>query len=102
MTDEIAVTVNLKKVFYMPAYKRSKKAVKMLKSNLKRKLKVDQVKISKELNELLWSRGNELRLRKIKVLAKIDKENSVATLDVIGKKEETKTVEEEKEENKQQ
>ncbi len=72
MTDEVALTINLKKIFYLPAYKRSKKAVRMLKSRLKRKLGVDEVKISKDLNELLWSRGEELRVRRIKVLAKIE------------------------------
>jgi large subunit ribosomal protein L31e len=89
MAEDVVLTVPLKKIFYLPRYKRSKKAVRMLKSELKRKLKVDQIKISKELNELLWSHGDSLKIRKIKVLAKIDKENSVAVLDVPGKKEET-------------
>ncbi len=101
MADEVALTVNLKKIFYLPPYKRSKKAVRTLKSKLKRKLKVDEVKISKDLNELLWSRGDELRVRRIKVLAKIDRENSVATLDIAGKKEGKESVEKQ-EENKQQ
>jgi len=89
MAEDVVLTVPLKKIFYLPWYKRSKKAVRMLKSELKRKLKVDQIKISKELNELLWSHGDSLKIRRIKVLAKIDKENSVAVLDVPGKKEET-------------
>jgi len=89
MAEDVVLTVPLKKIFYLPRYKRSKKAVMMLKSELKRKLKVDQIKISKELNELLWSHGDSLKIRRIKVLAKIDKENSVAVLDVPGKKEET-------------
>ncbi len=102
MADEVALTVNLKKIFFLPPYKRSKKAVRMLKSKLKRKLKVDEVKISKDLNELLWTHGDELRIRRIKVLAKIDRENSVATLDIPGKKEEKAPEEEKQEENKQQ
>ncbi|MFP3132531.1 MAG: hypothetical protein RXR19_00225 [Nitrososphaeria archaeon] len=89
MAEDVVLTVPLKKIFYLPRYKRSKKAVRMLKSELKRKLKVDQIKISKELDELLWSHGDSLKIRRIKVLAKIDKENSVAVLDVPGKKEET-------------
>jgi Ribosomal protein L31E len=89
MAEDVVLTVPLKKIFYLPKYKRSKKAVRMLKSRLKRKLNVDQIKISKELNELLWSRGDSLKIRRIKVLAKIDKEKSVAVLDVPGKKEET-------------
>ncbi|MFP3304044.1 MAG: hypothetical protein RXO34_01460 [Nitrososphaeria archaeon] len=89
MAEDVVLIVPLKKIFYLPRYKRSKKAVRMLKSELKRKLKVDQIKISKELNELLWSHGDSLKIRRIKVLAKIDKENSVAVLDVPGKKEET-------------
>ncbi|MFP3224601.1 MAG: hypothetical protein RXR30_02180 [Nitrososphaeria archaeon] len=89
MAEDVVLTVPLKKIFYLPRYKRSKKAVRMLKSELKRKLKVDQIKISKELNELLWSHGDSLKIRRIKVLAKIDKENSVAVLEIPGKKEET-------------
>jgi len=89
MAEDVVLTVPLKKIFYLPRYQRSKKAVRMLKSELKRKLKVDQIKISKELNELLWSHGDSLKIRRIKVLAKIDKENSVAVLEIPGKKEET-------------
>jgi hypothetical protein len=44
MAEDVVLTVPLKKIFYLPRYKRSKKAVRMLKSELKRKLKVDQIK----------------------------------------------------------
>ncbi|MGC8600564.1 MAG: hypothetical protein ACP5LX_05885 [Nitrososphaeria archaeon] len=101
MAEDVVLTVPLKKMFYLPQYKRSKKAVRMLKSRLKRKLNVDQIKISKELNELLWSHGDSLKIRRIKVLAKIDKENSVAVLDVPGKKEKTEEKEETKEAKQQ-
>ncbi|MFB6076379.1 MAG: 50S ribosomal protein L31e [Candidatus Aenigmatarchaeota archaeon] len=51
--------VPLKEIHKYPRRVRTKKAVKKLKEFLKRHTKSDNIKIGKELNELLWSRGNQ-------------------------------------------
>ncbi|MFB6088694.1 MAG: 50S ribosomal protein L31e [Candidatus Aenigmatarchaeota archaeon] len=51
--------VPLKKIHKYPRRVRTKKAVKKLKNFLRRHTKSNNVKIGKELNELLWSRGNQ-------------------------------------------
>ena len=86
MPDEVKVTVSFSKIFSLPKYKRSKKAVRRLKREIMRKLKVEEVKISPSLNQVIWSHGDKLAIRRITLLAKVDREASVAVLEPLQEK----------------
>jgi len=65
---ERVYTVPLRKGFMKaPRTKRAKKAVKVLKEFLKKHMKCEEVKILKELNECLWSRGIQKPPARVKV-----------------------------------
>lgn len=53
----------------VPRWKRSKRAVGIVKEFIIKHMKADEVKIDAEVNDLIWSRGNEKPPRKIRVLA---------------------------------
>lgn len=50
-----------------PIYKRTKRAVNEIRYFISKHMKVDDVRIGSQLNELLWSRGNENPPHKIRV-----------------------------------
>ncbi|MBR9679026.1 MAG: hypothetical protein GON13_02055 [Nanoarchaeota archaeon] len=50
-------------------WKRSNKAIKALKDYVKKHYRTDNLVIGKDLNELIWSRGNKNPPSKIKVVA---------------------------------
>ena len=62
-------TIPLRDVWLAPWYKRSPKAIRVIRRFVSRHLKVEQdkVKISTELNEKIWERGVDLSLRRIRV-----------------------------------
>ena len=66
-TTERILMVNLSKIWERPRWKRTKEAVKFLKETLKRRTKVENVRISRALNEKLWSRGIENPPRKLRI-----------------------------------
>ncbi|MGC8569290.1 MAG: 50S ribosomal protein L31e [Nitrososphaeria archaeon] len=99
MADESLVTVSFRKVYSLPVYKRSRKAVRRLRREIMRKFKVNEVKISPEVNEALWSRGDKLEIRRISVKVNVDRAASVAVIELP--KAEEKTEKEEKEAQQQ-
>ncbi|MDT7885769.1 MAG: 50S ribosomal protein L31e [Thermoproteota archaeon] len=65
--EERIMTINLRDAKKAPLYKRSKKAVKLLKELVKRFTKQKEIWISQEVNEAIWKRGIKKPPRKIKV-----------------------------------
>lgn len=67
--DEREYVIPLGRVWLAPWYKRSPKAVRLIREFVSRHLKVEKerVRISTELNEKLWGRGVDFSLRRVKV-----------------------------------
>jgi len=76
-------TVPLKKAYYVPRYKRAKKAVKILREFIRRHMKAERVIISQRLNEKIWSRGIEKPPRRVKVKA-VKSEEGVVEVDLAS------------------
>jgi len=69
-------------------YKRTPKAVRMLKAFIIKHTKADFVVITNELNEFLWERGIRKPPRKVKVRAIVEtiEEEKIATVELIHEK----------------
>lgn len=67
----IRITQQLKKV---PRWRRAKKAVTLIREFLKRHMKSENIKFSKELNEYIWKNGakNPPKYYRLKVIKKDD------------------------------
>jgi len=65
--EERLYTVPLGRTRNVPHYKRSKKAVTILREFLMRHLKPEELVIAPELNEYIWSRGVKNPPRKVKI-----------------------------------
>lgn len=88
-------------------YLRAKKSMSLIRAFLKKHMKSEDIKLGKELNELVWARGGKKVPGKVTVLAKKEGETVTANLVGIVKKEkpikkkaekkETKKTEEKKE-----
>jgi large subunit ribosomal protein L31e len=74
IVEERFYTIPLKKAWLSSRFERTAKAVRVLKSFLRRHLKTEDFKVSNELNELLWSRGIKNPPRKVRVKVVKDKE----------------------------
>ncbi len=72
-------TIPLRKYFVnTPKYKRSKKAISLIKEFIKKHMKTEEVKLGKHLNEYVWRNGIKNPPGKVRVLAtKKDKEVTV-------------------------
>ncbi|MBW2997915.1 60S ribosomal protein L31 [Candidatus Woesearchaeota archaeon] len=74
-----------------PVYKRSKKAVKVLKEFIAKHMKSEDVAVQKELNEHIWKHGIKNPPSRVSVTAVKDKEGKVSVnLESVKAKEETK------------
>jgi len=74
-------TIPLKKAYYVPRKKRANKAIRLIREFISRHLHVSNVKISRNLNEFIWSRNCEKPPRKVKVLVKkIDEDTAIVDL----------------------
>ena len=80
-----------KKISKTARWKRAKKSVSEIKSFIKKHMKCENVKIGKELNELIWERGGKKVPSKVNVFAV--KEEDVTKVNLAG-------IEEKKEEKK--
>ena len=97
MPEEFDRTYNvpLGRAWIYPKQRRSKRAVKILKNFAVKHGESEQVKISEEINELIWDKGIRNPPRKIKVRIVKDKEGLVTVeTPKSTKKEETKSVNE--------
>lgn len=75
--EEKLIPINFKKVWIAPRKKRSPKAMRVLREIVKRHMKVEDVKISNDVNETVWAKGIEKPPRKITIRAVKDKEGNV-------------------------
>jgi large subunit ribosomal protein L31e len=70
-TTEQIYTIPLREVKEYPTWKRSNKAIKVIREYLSKHMKVDEdkIKISNALNESVWARGIEKPPLKVRVKA---------------------------------
>ncbi|HDH06810.1 MAG TPA: 50S ribosomal protein L31e [Thermoproteales archaeon] len=80
------VVIPLRKAYYVPRPKRANKAVKLVREYVQRHFKVDEVKISNDLNEFIWSRNREKPPRRVKVSVRIieEEESKIAIVSLAG------------------
>ena len=57
IVDEKFYTINLRDVWTAPRIKRAPKAVRIVKDFVKRRMKVDDVKISNAVNQEIWKKA---------------------------------------------
>lgn len=69
MEEEQVYTIPLRDARKTHRNKRAAKAVKLVKEFLKKHMKVDEVKVSSELNQEIWNRSAENPPSKIRVRA---------------------------------
>jgi large subunit ribosomal protein L31e len=75
--EERTYTVPLSKTRYTPYYKRTPRAVQLIKNFFTRHMKAERVIFTKELNEALWENGIRNPPRKVKIRATKDDEGNV-------------------------
>ena len=78
MVKEGIITVNMQKILLKrPNWRRGKNSTTKLKEILRKRTKVENVKIDKKLNERIWSRGIRKPSTKLRIkIVKID-DNSI-------------------------
>lgn len=77
-TVERTLTINVRKqVMKVPAYRRAKKAVTVVREFLQQHMKSDNVKLGKYLNLKLWEHGIKNPAMRITVVAKKDDKGAV-------------------------
>ena len=72
-TVERTLTINVRKqVMMVPAYRRAKKAVTVVREFLQQHMKSDNVKLGKYLNLKIWEHGIKNPIQRVTVVAKKD------------------------------
>ena len=69
--DYYVYVVPLRRVYWGRRSNRADRAVRLLRAFIKRHLKIENVVITSEVNNYIWSRGREKPPRKIKVLVSV-------------------------------
>ncbi|MBS7643648.1 50S ribosomal protein L31e [Candidatus Bathyarchaeota archaeon] len=77
IVEERIYTIPLRRAWIVPRKERTPKAIKVIRSFIKRHMKTDSIILSREVNELIWSRGIEKPPRRIRVRAAKNKEGVV-------------------------
>lgn len=75
--EESIYTVNFRKAWITPEYKRTNRVVGILREFAKRHMKTDDIKIDQYLNRYLWQRGKRNPPRKIRVRMTKDETDTV-------------------------
>ncbi len=70
-------TINLKRVMLAPRWRRTVRAINLIKEFAKKHMKASEVKISEEVNRLVWARGVESPPRRLTLRMVKDKEGVV-------------------------
>jgi ribosomal protein L31E len=82
MPEEKIITINLrKKLLKVPRWRRAKDQMKFLKELLKKKIKAENIKIGKGLNEKVWSRSASNPVMKIRI--KLTKDDKTTTAELM-------------------
>ncbi len=82
--EERVYTVPLDHAWIAPIKNRVPRAMKILRDYVKKNMGSDSVLINNKVNEVLWSRGIERPLRKIRIRAVKDKDDIVRVDLVTG------------------
>lgn len=77
VVEEKMLTIPFGRVWVRPHRKRTPAAIRYLKAFVKRHMKGEEIKISNEINETVWSRGISKPPRKLRVKVVKDKEGSI-------------------------
>ncbi|MBS7634865.1 50S ribosomal protein L31e [Candidatus Bathyarchaeota archaeon] len=79
IVEERIYTVPLSKAWIMPVTKRAPRAIRILREFIGRHMKVENedIIISNDVNEKIWSRGIEKPPRKVRIKAAKDKDGLV-------------------------
>lgn len=85
IVDEKFYTINLRDAWKGPRIKRAPKTVRIVRDFVKRRMKVEDVKISNAVNQEIWKRSIKKPPRKIKIRAVKDKEGQVIVFHATGK-----------------
>ena len=75
--EESIYTVNFRKAWITPEYKRTNRVVGILREFTRRHMKTDDIKIDQYLNRYLWQRGKRNPPRKIRVRMTKDESDTV-------------------------
>ncbi len=67
--ERVYVVPLRRKIIEAPKYKRTPKAIRVLRNFIKKHMKTDRVIITQEVNEKMWERGSKHPPSKIKVRA---------------------------------
>lgn len=84
IVEERILTINLRKYFLKyPRWRRSKRAARILREILKKRFKVETVKIGKDVTEFIWKSGAKKPPSKIRIrVFKIDEKTLEAKREV--------------------
>jgi len=88
-------TINLSKVVLSPKYRRTKRAINMIKEFAKRHMKSEEITIDENLNKQMWKRGIKHPPRKVRVKMVKD-EDGMVTVSLYQEEAKEEEVEEEK------
>ena len=75
--EESIYTVNFRKAWITPEYKRTNRVVGILREFTRRHMKTDDIKIDQYLNRYLWQRGKRNPPRRIRVRMTKDESDTV-------------------------
>ncbi len=91
--DERIYTVNFRKAWITPEYKRTNRVVSMLREFAEKHMKTDDIKIDQYLNKYLWQRGKRNPPRKVRIrMARDETETVVVSLYEEAKVKRSKSV----------
>ena len=82
MSRELVYTIPLRDAYRAPLGKRAKVAVRIVKEFVMRHVKPDLVRISPEVNEVIWSKGIKHPPRRLKVKVEVREEEGVKVAEV--------------------
>ncbi len=84
VVEERVYKIPFRKVWIAPRGKRATRAVHMLQSFLKRHMKTEDIVLSNEINEKIWSRSIGKPSRSLRIRAVKDKEGKVIVYPLEG------------------
>ena len=81
MVEERIYTINLRKDFIKVArWRRANRAIRFIKNFIKRHLKVEEVRIGKDLNEYVWYRSRENPPARVRVIVTKEDKKAIVNL----------------------
>ncbi|MGB9675046.1 MAG: 50S ribosomal protein L31e [Candidatus Nanoarchaeia archaeon] len=84
MVEEIVYNVPLRRDFLKASkWRRAEKAITVLRNFVKKHTKAKVVKLSKWINQQIWARGSKYPPAKLSIKVLLDKDKSVANVDLL-------------------